>query len=1325
MVRQVLRGGPKEAALRGGAPLDSAADRVDYPAAAMRVGDVVEDRFVIERPIRRGGMGAVYLARDQVTASPVALKLIDRGIDDTADRFRREARVLADLCHPSIVRYVTHGQTDASEPFLVMEWLEGEDLAQRLARGGLTVLQAVSLVRRTAQALAFAHAKGVVHRDIKPSNLFLVGGDPDRVKILDFGIALPQIRSQVLTRTGSLLGTVGYMAPEQARGSSDVDAPADVFSLGCVFFECLTGRPAFAGSHAVAVLAKVLSEEIPRVCDLRPELSPALDDLVARLLSKDVTGRPRDGAAVAAEIDRLDPLTLEGTPTTSSRPASLSRTERRVVSIVLAENLPQVSNHDPTLPSAETDREGTIRDLAARFGATVSPLREGGLVFVFFGGDTAMDQAGQAASCALALKALRPEVRGGVATCRTEISNRLPVGLAIDRAASVMRALGRDGSEGRIAVDEVTVGLLGPRYELCEQGRLRLLVGERDDLERRRLLLGRPTPCVGREGELAHLEATLAACIDDSEPRAVLVTAHPGTGKSRLASELLTRVRARQDVRVLAARADAVAAGASLALAKRLLRSAAGIRESDPTPKQREQLRDYLARKAPGPNPLLAELVDALGEIMGGTTERGSKTRIRVINDRTVTREGQAFQAWLDLETKSPLLIVLEDLHWGDVPTIAYIEEALRGLRDRPLMVLALARPSVHEQFPDLWGGVGGDLALHEIRLGPLTRRAAERLARSVLGAGVRPETVAEIVAQSDGNAFYLEELIRWVAEGKTDLPETMLAMAETRLTGVEPEARRILRAASVFGEAFWSGGVAALIGDATGTSDWLESLADRELLVRMREPRFPGEHEYAFRHALLRDAAYQMLTEADRPVAHHLAAQWLETVGEKSSSVLARHYQEAGDHRAAAVYHMRAGDVATRLCSYDEARTHYNAAWAALVQLPEDDAIRRRKVDTLLQQIFITLVADTADANFQRAAEARELLDEIAQSGELSPQDQLRLARVNYFTGRIHFYRAETHKAMEHYRRVLPAARESGDDELVGLPSALIGTATLVQGNALEAEPLLAQSIGPMERLGEPFEWFRAVGYHGMSLVLLGRYREGVQELARIVGRAREVQKPNLLSASCLMAGTTHLLAGDWPQTLAYLEEVRVHATVTGDKLHLSLAWSGIGWASSQLGRHDEARAARATARTIASAMGGKLVLDDWYRAADAEIALNAGDVDEALQLATAVVDASAPAGLLLSHGIAERVRSDVLALRGDRDGADASMRESIMVLERGGLHAPATRSRLAWALQRRAQGDAAAAERLHLEAIHQLEAFGCEYAHCEALRRWKARDD
>jgi predicted ATPase len=244
-----------------------------------------------------------------------------------------------------------------------------------------------------------------------------------------------------------------------------------------------------------------------------------------------------------------------------------------------------------------------------------------------------------------------------------------------------------------------------------------------------------------------------------------------------------------------------------------------------------------------------------------------------------------------------PTLLVLDDLQWGDLPTVRLIGAALGSLKSLPWMVLSLARPEVYELFPKLW--VERDA--QQIRLDQLTRRAGERLVRQVLDASVDAQTVERLVAMADGNAFYLEELIRAEAEGKGDVvPETVVSMVEARLEALEAEARRVLRAASIFGEVFWQGGVEALLGGArrgAQADEWISLLVEREILVQRPESRFPGELELSFQHALLREGAYAMLIEADRILGHKLAAAYLEAVGETDSTVIAAH-RERGKER-------------------------------------------------------------------------------------------------------------------------------------------------------------------------------------------------------------------------------------------------------------------------------------------------------------------------------------------------------------------------------------------------------------------------------------------
>jgi serine/threonine protein kinase len=276
-----------------------------FPVGHLARGETLGERFRIEQHARTGGMGAVYRAEDLATGGRAAIKVMRVGSNSGLERFMREGVVLAELSHPAIVPYIAHGLTPDGSPYLAMDWLEGEDLFERLSRSGLETAESLALARRVCEGLAVAHARGIVHRDIKPSNLFLVGGDPAATKIIDFGVARLEAGSATLTRPGTSLGTAGYMSPEQAMEAADVDARADFFALGCVLYECLTGRPAFGGRPA-AVLVKVLRETPQAPSEVRPGLGPEVDALVMRLLAKDRETRPKDAAEVLRGLHALD-----------------------------------------------------------------------------------------------------------------------------------------------------------------------------------------------------------------------------------------------------------------------------------------------------------------------------------------------------------------------------------------------------------------------------------------------------------------------------------------------------------------------------------------------------------------------------------------------------------------------------------------------------------------------------------------------------------------------------------------------------------------------------------------------------------------------------------------------------------------------------------------------------------------------------------------------------------------------------------------------------------------------------------------------------------
>src|SRR3954447_15161454 len=200
-------------------------------------------RFEVEREVGRGGVGIVYRAFDRLTNEWVALKRIASAGVDVAEeaRFAREGKVLSGLSHPHIVKLVAFGTFDDGSPYVAMEWLDGEDLAARTTRAPLGMGEALDVMRQIARALEAAHNAGMIHRDIKPSNIFLLKGERLAAKLVDFGLALDE--DSRLTRTGVILGTPAYMAPERARADGVPDARVDLYSLGASLFELVAGRP--------------------------------------------------------------------------------------------------------------------------------------------------------------------------------------------------------------------------------------------------------------------------------------------------------------------------------------------------------------------------------------------------------------------------------------------------------------------------------------------------------------------------------------------------------------------------------------------------------------------------------------------------------------------------------------------------------------------------------------------------------------------------------------------------------------------------------------------------------------------------------------------------------------------------------------------------------------------------------------------------------------------------------------------------------------------------------------------------------------------------
>ncbi|MCW8142143.1 MAG: serine/threonine protein kinase [Planctomycetota bacterium] len=262
-------------------------------------------RYVLTRELGRGGMGVVFAARDPALGREVAIKVVLAPAPpaDLLERFRLEAATAARLSHPGVVK-VHEAGVERGRPYFVQELVEGESLQARLDRAGpLPPVEAARLVRELALAVEHAHAQGVLHRDLKPANALVTPAG--RVCLVDFGLAKDALAGGDLTRTGELLGTLGFMAPEQAGdGAKRVDARADVYGLGATLYALLTGRPPFAGGSPVQVVRRLLEEPPTPPTRERPEVPPALEALVLRCLAKEPGRRPASAADLAAALDR-------------------------------------------------------------------------------------------------------------------------------------------------------------------------------------------------------------------------------------------------------------------------------------------------------------------------------------------------------------------------------------------------------------------------------------------------------------------------------------------------------------------------------------------------------------------------------------------------------------------------------------------------------------------------------------------------------------------------------------------------------------------------------------------------------------------------------------------------------------------------------------------------------------------------------------------------------------------------------------------------------------------------------------------------------------
>ncbi len=857
--------------------------------------EILGGRFAVEREVGRGGVGIVYRAFDKLTEQAVALKVIAiPGIDAGEEaRFRREGRVLAGLNHPGIVRLVAFGQLDEGAPYVAMEWLEGEDVAQRQRRTPLTLAESLRVGALVADALAFAHQAGIVHRDVKPSNVFLVGSGPSTpgaefvAKLVDFGVASAD--DAKLTRTGAIVGTPAYMAPEQARGDGEVDSRADMYALGATLFEMIAGRPPHMGPTPIAILARLVTTPAPRLSDVFSNAPPALDELMAQLLATSPADRPASAGYVARELRRIaeetaktDALTRNGYTDdggpTSVGSAGVTTTRNsggsRLVTSILATHVPKGA-----------PRQRLLTHLRAR-GADATELG-GDAIVAHLGVRRALgDEAARALDLSIRLARMNAAV--GVATGRTRIDRTRPTGEVVDRAA----ALARDAQRGQVLADTTTSELARGRYEFQQRNDGAAVVGSA--VKNKKDFVG-GAPFVGREAELAQITSAFERCIEDRTPVIVTVTGAPGIGKTRLRREVISRIGSHPSApRVVLARCETFAKSHALGLVADLARGLSGV----------------------GKGATLDDALDAT-DLLIATSEAVVADSARDLIARLIASEtlpelddarGARDALWISLTEiavsiakSSPLVIGVEDAQWADQESLSWLDHLLARAAARPLWVLATTRPSFFRDDPERFSG--RDHVRMELR--PLAKKTVRAIAKAMLGdraASATGEDLAESIAQqAGGSPLFAEELARLAAQGRdATTAATIEAAMQVHLDALDDPSREAAAKLSVFGLSGWDSGLGALgVQDA---GDVLRGLGGSEVLVEQASSRFKDTREWAFKHALMREVAYASMGEDPLKEMHAKAGRWLAKMSE-DDAIVARHLELGGESLAAAGY--------------------------------------------------------------------------------------------------------------------------------------------------------------------------------------------------------------------------------------------------------------------------------------------------------------------------------------------------------------------------------------------------------------------------------------
>ncbi|XXY46115.1 TOMM system kinase/cyclase fusion protein [Sorangium sp. So ce269] len=955
-----------------------------------KIGAVLGDRYEILTELGEGGFGTVYKARQLATGQFVAIKVLllgssgeEKAREKRIARFQREMQLCGQLHHPNIVRLIDSGQADEAVVYSVFEFVPGKDLAHILTdEGPLDPREARHFMLQILDALGCAHAQGVIHRDLKPANLMIIPtGARRNVLVLDFGIGALTAEAKRdekarITLTNESVGTPAYAAPEQLRGQPPTPR-SDLYSWGLVFLECLTGRRVIAGDTAADVIFNQLSTDpVPIPANI---LNHPLGDILRRATAKDAAARNVTTEGLLRELEECDvnglrpkgasarfqPVaphvrteTVEVAMQWSGAglPKQLVEGERRQITAVCC-SLSASSVARGPVDAEEFDQllglqQEACTMIARRFNGHVAGVL-GDTVMFYFGYPTAREDAARRAAEAAremvadllrrraaieAEREIRIELRIGIHTGLV-IARELRdptiagVGYVVGTTPSLAARLSAAAEPGGILVSGETRRLLRRHFALEEDG-TRSLDGFKAPVEVFQLREGsasgglRDVPLVGRARELDILLERWGRARGGAG-QAVLIAGEPGIGKSRIARELEEKIGGEAHS-WLESRCTPDSANSAfypiIDLLDRLIDPRSEAKLEDKADKLEALLSLHgfdLAEAMPLFAPLLSVTLPT----------RWAPLDVSSQKQRELTRDA-VLSLLFEMAEKEPVALFVEDLHWADPSTLELLGQLVGEVGSSRVLAIFTARPELAPSWPPT--------AVLQIQLGRLGRPEVEQMATKVTGGRMLPAEVLDVIAsRTDGVPLFVEELVLAMIEaGALTETDERYALAKPLAEMAIPGTLRDLLVARLdrLGRAKETAQVAAAIGreftfellrevslrtEAEAQED-VERLVAAELVHRKRRLKSAA---YLFKHALVRDAAYDSMLKRSRQQVHARIAKALEDnfpeVAQTRPDLLKHHYAGAGALDQATRYSLRAGRLASQRSANKEAEQH------------------------------------------------------------------------------------------------------------------------------------------------------------------------------------------------------------------------------------------------------------------------------------------------------------------------------------------------------------------------------------------------------------------